>query len=338
MHNDIVILIPSYEPDEYLIKVVTELHKLQYPVLVVNDGSSNKYDEAFNSILPMVKYLKFDVNHGKGDALKEGYKNIPNLFPEAKYVISADGDGQHAIKDIEKMYALLKEHNELVLGVRLFDSTTPFKSRFGNEWSKLDRGILTKQYLEDDQCGLRGFPIRYLDELIKIKGHRYDYELNQLASFQLRQYRIITMPIEIIYIDSNRRTHFAGFKDTFRLRISIVSKSLPAVIGYLLTIGILITLYHFGYIYYHLLTFPIYIASSFIYILLLHLFEKTHRPIYRLFKELYFSTIKATFVFLMLYLFIDAFKLSYYIAIPLLVTLAVNFNLIIPRFFKKQRF
>ncbi len=336
MNNDVVVLIPSYEPDHYLPQVVSSLYELGFPILLVNDGSSEEFDPIFNQLLDKVKYLKFDTNRGKGDALKEGYSNILTLFPEAKYVITADGDGQHAIKDIQKMYELLKEHDELILGVRLFDNTVPFRSRFGNEWSKLDRGILTKQYIEDDQCGLRGFPIRYLDELIKIPGHRYDYELNQLASFQLRDYKIITMPIEIIYIEGNRKTHFANFSDTARLRLAVVSRSWPAVIGYLLTIGGLITLFHFGYSFYNLVVFPTYLLAAAIYLLILRFVEPTKKPIERILKELLFSLVKATFVFALLFLFISAFKMSYYVAIPILVTLAVNYNLILPRIFKNK--
>ena len=75
MKKEFVILIPSYEPDEQLIKVVDSLLNEELPVLVVNDGSSEQYDAVFNRIKDKVQYIKLDRNQGKGAALKEGYKN-----------------------------------------------------------------------------------------------------------------------------------------------------------------------------------------------------------------------------------------------------------------------
>lgn len=329
--NEVVVLIPSYEPDEYLIKVVKELVDNHFPILVVNDGSNEEYEVVFNQIKKYVKYIRFPSNRGKGAALKEGFKNIPNLFPEARYVITVDGDGQHALKDIIRMRKLLIEKNELVLGVRQFNNTVPFRSRFGNEWTKFNRTLLTKQYLPDDQCGLRGFPIRYIPELIKIKGNRYDYEINQLTSFQLRNYQIVTMPIEIIYIENNSKTHFSNFKDTTLLHLKIINKGLPALLCLALLITGLILLYHFGYIYYHLMVFPCYIASSFLYIGLISIIEPSRRPIKRMCKELIYTFIKMTFVFLLMYLFINAFRMSYFVSIPVLVILACFYNLLLAK-------
>ena len=334
MLNDVVILIPSYEPDHYLVNVVKELNKEGFPILIVNDGSGQEYDEVFNSVKDLVEYIKYEKNKGKGGALKKGYKNILSLFPEAKFVITADGDGQHSIKDIKRMYELLKENDELVLGVRIFDKNVPFRSRFGNEWSKFNRGILTKQYIEDDQCGLRGFPVRYLPELIKIKGQRYEYEMNQLTSFQLRDYRIITMPIDVIYIDGNSKSHFSNFTDTVRIHSRIIIPGIPSIICFLLTMASLLTLYHFNYSFYHLMVFPAYLVWSLFYALLLSFVHPSNNPIKRMLKELLFTTVKMTSVFMLMYLFVDAFKLTYFVAIPLLMILAISYNLILPKIFK----
>lgn len=335
MKKVFVILIPSYEPDEELIKVVNSLNKEEFPILVVNDGSNDKYDFIFNQILDKVSYIKLDHNQGKGAALKAGYKNISTLFPEAKYVITADGDGQHSVKDIVKMSKLLLEHDECILGTRIFDQTVPFRSRLGNYMSKTTRGLVTKTYLKDDQCGLRGFPIRYLDELSNIKGNRYDYEINQLTSFQLRDYPIIPMEIELIYPeDNNQKTHFKNVKDTWNIQRIIALQGLPAIISLSLLIAGLLVLYHFNYSFHHLIIFPVYLASSLLTLIMWTILEPIKNPVSRILKELLFSIIKMTSVFALMYLFIDAFKMSFYIAIPLLAILACFYNLLLSRFFK----
>lgn len=334
-YTDVVVLIPSYEPDHYLVDTVKALHKEGFPILIVNDGSGEEYDEIFNQITDLVKYIKYEKNRGKGDALKEGYKNITSLFPDAKYIITADGDGQHSIKDIKRCYELLAENDELILGVRKFNSSVPFKSRNGNFWSRFNRGLLTKQYVEDDQCGLRGFPIRYLPDLLKIHGHRFEYEMNQLTSFQLRDYKIITFPIDVIYIDSNRKTHFQAIRDTIRIQLKIIIPGIPAICCLLLTIAGLLTLYHFNLSFYHLMVFPVYIFSALLYSFLLSFIQPSQKNGKRLLKEILYSVVKMSSVYLLMYLLVNAFGLTFYAAIPFLVVLAVGYNLLLPRVLKE---
>ena len=331
-----VILIPSYEPDELLVNTVKGLYENGFNILLVNDGSSSEYEPIFNKASKYAKYLSYEKNHGKGYALKYGYKNILKEYPNTKYVITADGDGQHALKDIINVNKKLNETDELVLGVRVFDKSVPLRSKIGNLWSKITRGLLTKQYVEDDQCGLRGFPVRYLDELIKIKGNRYEYEMNQLMSFQLRQYKIHSVPIEVIYLDNNSRSHFSQFKDTMRIQFKIFFKAVPALICLCLLIAGLISLYHFGYSYYHLTVLGGYLASTILYLLLLAVIHPSKNPGKRIGKELLFSLIKMSLVFGLMWLFVDVIKLTYYAAIPLFTFLACWLNLLIPYVLRKK--
>jgi GT2 family glycosyltransferase len=74
------IIIPAYQPNEYLLRIICELESLfvnfEYKVLVVNDGSSNPdYNDIFNSVLER-KYtdlINHSTNLGKGGALKDWF-------------------------------------------------------------------------------------------------------------------------------------------------------------------------------------------------------------------------------------------------------------------------
>ena len=334
--KETVILIPSYEPDRYLINTVNELLNEGFSILVVNDGSKDEYEEVFDIVKPNVQYIKFEKNRGKGAALKEGYRNVKKLYPDAKYVITADGDGQHSTKDIVRVHELLNEKDELVLGVRKLDRSVPFRSRFGNDWSKFNRGLLTKQYVEDDQCGLRGFPIRYMEELTKIKGNRYDYEMNQLTSFQLRQYTIYTLPIEVIYLDANCRSHFSQFKDTVRIHSKIIYQGLPALFCLGLLIAGLILTYKYWTGFYHLPILGGYLGACLFYLLLATIFQPSRQPGKRALKELLFTLVKMSFVYGMMWLFCNVIGLTIYAAIPIFVIIACLFNLVLPRLFRKK--
>lgn len=238
-----VILIPSYEPDNLLINTIKELKENDFSIVVINDGSIKDYDDIFNQISNDVSYFRYENNMGKGYALKYGFNKIKECFPNIKYVITVDGDGQHSLNDILNVYDTLNKYDEIVFGMRKFDGKVPFRSRLGNEMSKFNRSLLTKQFVNDDQCGLRGFPTRYLDELISIKGNRYEYEMNQIVLFQLKQYEIKEVEIKTIFLDENSRSHFSPIKDTLRIQYRILSHSYFALLS--LGLGIFFSIFFF---------------------------------------------------------------------------------------------
>lgn len=216
-----VIMIPSYEPDPRLIQLAKYFSEHEFDVLVINDGSNESFDNIFEEVKQYAEVEGYKFNRGKGEAMKYGYTIIKEDFPDADFIITCDGDGQHSPRDVERLYQKLRETNELVFGVRMFGKETPARSRFGNDVSKIIRSTLTKQFMVDDQCGLRGFPIRYLPDLIALQGSRYEYEMNQIVVFQLKHYKIIQMPIEVIYEVGNPTSHFKVFRDTGRIHHAI---------------------------------------------------------------------------------------------------------------------
>ena len=334
--KDAVVLIPSYEPDELLLNVVHELQENDFPILLVNDGSGPEFDYIFNQVKDGVKYLAFEKNQGKGAAMKYGYSKLLEFYPNAKYVITADGDGQHALKDIIRVYDELVKHNQLVFGVRSFDRKVPFRSRFGNDFSKTTRSLATKQYIQDDQCGLRGFPIRYINDLLRIKGSRYEYEMNQIVSFQMMQAPLYTIPIETIYLDNNSRSHFSPFKDTFRIQSIIFLCSLHSVIFlalqmFLIVIGIKHEV------------FPLIVTVYLAYTAVFLLWFLVHNIIYptksffrRLFKELFFVALKMATCHLILELTLTVFHWNYYVMVPIAVISATTMNVLFSWLLRKM--
>ena len=321
-----VILIPSYEPDENLIRIVETLKDNGYPILVVNDGSNPTFNNVFEKAKESAFVLSYDNNRGKGFALKYGYSKIPELFPEAKYVITVDGDGQHSIKDINRMHEELNSKDELVFGVRVFDKDTPFRSVFGNEWSKFSRSLCTKQSIQDDQCGLRGFPVRYLKELVKIHGSRYEYEMNQITLFQLKQYKINTIEIETIFLDQeNSRSHFSPFIDTCHIQERIVLLGLPGLLCLALTMFLIILGINNGFNFFGSVILS-YLAALLFYMLLLTVVYPSKKPLKRLVVESVFAFIKIVLATTLLYLFIETLHLSPEIMVPVIVFLLAFLN------------
>lgn len=338
MVKEAVVLIPSYEPSHFLIETVEAITKEDFPVLLINDGSSPTYDPLFAKVasLPRVIYRSYPVNHGKGYAMKYGFALIPELYPSARFVITVDGDGQHALTDILRIYDALIKKDELVFGVRSFPKGTPWKSRLGNQLSKINRSLLTKQYIADDQCGLRGFPVRYLPSLINTKGSRYEYEMNELIRCQMMQCPVYSLPIQTIYTDEkNSASHFRPVRDTLKIQGIILFHSIGALLTNALLMFLLITFLERDSFPLWLDTFLAYTSCFFLYFLFLSIFYPSQRFYRRLSKELLFSAIRMAACSQFLFLFIRLLHGPIIPMVILSVLLSAYLNVLLSWAFRK---
>lgn len=220
--NDIVFLIPSLDPDERLCPYIKELAKAGAKhILLVDDGShaeNQKYfDEALKS--KKVEIVRHAVNQGKGRGLKTGINYILLNYPNVKGVVTADSDGQHSCSDtIATAYKLL-ETNSIVLGTRNFnDPSVPFKSRNGNKITTKVFKMLYGKVINDTQTGLRGLPVDFLEDCMKLPGERFEYEIQMLIKMVKAEREIVELPIETIYDSKeNHQTHFNPVKDSIKI-------------------------------------------------------------------------------------------------------------------------
>ena len=100
-----------------------------------------------------------------------------------------------------------------MIGCRKLEKTDPIKSRIGNNITNFLYKATTRSKLGDTQTGLRAFSDSSIDIAIKSKGSRYEYEINELLDFS-KVKKIREIPIETVYIDNNRATHFRPIKDS----------------------------------------------------------------------------------------------------------------------------
>ena len=228
-----VVVIPAYEPDNKLVNLVRELSQDGFGILVIDDGSGEKYKPVFDQVseFPNTHVIANEKNMGKGATLKHGFRRITEFFPDCRIFVTADADGQHTPEDIKKVRAELENNAKMVLAVRIRKGKIPFRSRFGNDLSKFVYTILTGHYFTDNQSGLRGFTIDNVDWLVRVRGNKYDYELNMLFYADKQSIPITTIPIEAIYIDDNKDSHFSPVRDTILIYRRLFSTAWPTIIG-----------------------------------------------------------------------------------------------------------
>ena len=240
--KDTYILIPAYKPDELLINLLKELKKEDFDIIVVNDGSGDSFQAVFEEAKKYAVVLEQNPNRGKGAALRFGFSYVNLHQNDHNYVITCDADGQHAVKDIIRVNDKLHETDNVVLGSRKFDKSVPKRSRNGNFMSRLCRTLITKDYIPDDQCGLRGFPITDIFNFVSIQGNHYEYEMNIICDLQIKRLKFEEVPIETIYLNNNSSSHFKPNLDTFRIQRTIWTNAVVPLMCALMSIAILAVL------------------------------------------------------------------------------------------------
>lgn len=238
------VLIPSYEPDARLLDLVCELiTRGMTSIVIVDDGSGADYDDIFAAAEECgCKVLKHDVNRGKGCALKTGFRFIRDSGM-AGGIVCADSDGQHLPDDIRKIAdAVADKPNEIVLGSRRFAGKVPLRSRFGNWATRRVYAFTTGMTLHDTQTGLRGYSVGMMEWLCRIPGERFEYEMNVLLAAPAAGYAICEIPIETVYMDGNRSSHFRPFADSLKIYYPILKFSASSLLAALIDFILLLAL------------------------------------------------------------------------------------------------
>ena len=235
----IAIIIPAYEPDERLLKLLANLENHNMgPIYIVNDGSGAEYDSIFEKSKSVVEksggaLLIHEKNKGKGRALKTAFEYILKNDKEVIASVTADSDGQHTCECISKVIETTRKNIDcLVLGVRELDKEgIPWKSRFGNSLTEKIFKYITGVHISDTQTGLRGINRRYMEELLTLKGERFEFEMRMLID-AVEKMKVVEVPIKTIY-DSvdNHQTHFDPLRDSIRIYKILGEKFIKYIIS-----------------------------------------------------------------------------------------------------------
>jgi glycosyltransferase involved in cell wall biosynthesis len=236
----IVILIPAYNAERHVAAVVRGAQRSGLPVVVVDDGSSDRTGAQAQAAGAIV--LRHHANRGKGAALQTGFAYARTQSAEG--VLTLDADGQHDTREIPSLLsAWLREPSSLVMGVRSFDpALMPRRSRVGNHISTFFISLFAGRPHRDTQTGFRIYPRRLLS--LPLTTRRFDTETELLLWASKLAIPLIEVPVQTIYRVPNTdssdapgpstgsstepetstpRTHFRNWEDTLRVLGLVVS-------------------------------------------------------------------------------------------------------------------
>lgn len=221
--SKIAIVIPAYNPREYLVEIVEYMSQNDENIIVVvNDGTEDK--KIFDKIKNKCIIIEHDKNLGYGRAVKTGFTYILENHKEVIGVVTADADGQHIIKDIEKVRnELIQNPETLILGSRNFKQKgIPMRNKLGNVLMSHIFRFKTGIKLEDTQSGLRAIPIKLVEKIKDISGEKFDYVTNTLYELVTNnEYKIVE--IETVY-DKNNISSFKPIRDSVLILKEILKK------------------------------------------------------------------------------------------------------------------
>lgn len=241
-----IILIPTLNPNKKIFSYINNLKNSGFTkIIIVNDGSNKIHKPIFQKLATngcvVLHHLE---NYGKGRALKSGFTYIQENYPQFSSLIMVDSDGQHAVEDVVKIAELSKKKPEtLFLGVRDFNqSGIPAKSLIGNKLASFIFYILYGKQLSDTQTGLRAFGMPLLMFISNIKGDRFEYEMQMLIDSIQADVPLQTVPIQVIYDNNNKGTHFRALHDSIKVMKTMFANffrfSVSSIISAAIDLGI----------------------------------------------------------------------------------------------------
>lgn len=197
--------------------------KLTYEIILVNDGSKDNTKEIFQNLkIPHVLPLGYDLNRGKGGAVKFGIEQA-----SGDYVVYMDADLSTHLSAFDY---LIEEENDIdfFVGSRHLKESVLAKKqgllrRFIGRSCRVIVNTTFKFRYKDTQCGFKAIKTEYAKKMAEkqiINGFAFDVEylyIAKLNNLKVKQFPVIWENDEDSKV-SAFRSSVIFFKDVFKIK------------------------------------------------------------------------------------------------------------------------
>lgn len=201
----VCVIVPAFNEERRIGRVVGEIREYCKDVAVVDDGSTDGTAGAAREAGAVV--LEHIRNRGKGLALYTGFEWAREEGYDA--AITMDADGQHAAEDIPAFLAVRERTGaRVVVGNRLGDggASMPRARRWTNRWMSKRLSRIMRQWVPDTQCGFRLYAREAFPSAAPGRWERrFAAESAVLVRLALAGVRIESVPVRTIYGDERSK-------------------------------------------------------------------------------------------------------------------------------------
>jgi glycosyltransferase involved in cell wall biosynthesis len=196
----IFIVIPAYNEEKVIGKVITDIKKEGYKnIIVVDDGSVDKTKEVAKKKGATV--LRHILNLGQGAAIETGLEYCRKVG--ADIVVTFDADGQFKTSEIKKVIEpIIKKKVDVVLGSRFLGKTVniPFLKKLTLKAAVIFTDIFSNIKLTDTHNGFRAFSKNALKKIfINHSGMAHASDIiDQIKRYNLKYQEV---PVTVFYTD-----------------------------------------------------------------------------------------------------------------------------------------
>lgn len=200
-----------------------EEKQLTYEIILVNDGSKDKSKEVFENLkMPHVLPLGYDLNRGKGGAVKYGIERA-----SGDYIVYMDADLSTHLSAFDYLINEVEEIDFFVGSRHLKESVLTKKQglmrRFIGRSCRLIVNTTFKFRYKDTQCGFKAIKTEYAKKMAEkqiINGFAFDVEylfIAKLNNLKVKQFPVIWENDEDSKV-SAFRSSVIFFKDVFKIK------------------------------------------------------------------------------------------------------------------------
>lgn len=214
------IIIPACNEEEAIgkvlkdIKDIMETKKLQYEIIVVDDGSTDKTPEIVKKI-ENVRLIQHPRNMGYGASIKTGIKNAVNDL-----MMIIDGDGSYPAKNILHLLEHTKQY-DMVVGARTGKKVEIQLYRRPAKWflGKL-ANYLAETKIPDLNSGMRMFRKKDVAKFLKILPNKFSFTTTITLAYHTNGLLVKYVPID--YYKRAGKSKIKSFKDGFNFFMLIL--------------------------------------------------------------------------------------------------------------------
>ncbi|MEG1300975.1 MAG: glycosyltransferase family 2 protein [Erysipelotrichaceae bacterium] len=201
MVKRILIIIPAFNEEENILQTYNEIlnynkiHKSDYNVIVINDGSTDATEKICNNNkIPTISLIH---NLGIGGAVQTGYKYA--YEHNCDIAVQFDADGQHDVNYIKTIIdPIIGGESDMVIGSRFIEhASSKFKSSFarriGIKWISIIIKLVTGKRILDTTSGFRAvnkeliksfafaYPLEYPEPVTNAETLKKGYRIKEVA-------------------------------------------------------------------------------------------------------------------------------------------------------------